>query len=221
MRTRTSLLPALAAIVIIVASGYVHGVWSFRWSAAREVHEAAEKLARVPMQIGDWSGTDTPLDDRQIRIARIDASVSRRYVNTKTGQVVSILLVCGRPGPISVHTPDVCYAGAGFEVMGDRAKVSVDYGVPKPAEFWEIRVDKTAAGQNDSLAIDFGWSSGGAWTAPAVDARLRFAGYPVLYKMYVIRDRPRPEISRGSDPGVDFLKAMLPQLQQILDGSTV
>ena len=127
--------------------------------------------------------------------------------------------VSGRPGPISVHTPDVCYPGAGFQVVGGREKVSVDYRGPAPAEFWELRVDKETATQSNSLAIDFGWFAGGTWTAPTVDARLKFAGYPVLYKMYVIREQRKSDRPRSADPGIEFLRDFLPELQRALAGT--
>jgi hypothetical protein len=218
MRTETPLLPAVATVAILLGSGYVHGLWSFRWSAAGEVRAAAERLAAVPAAFGDWSGTDAPLDDRQAKVGRIDASVSRRYVNARTGRAVTILLVCGRPGPIAAHSPEVCYTGSGYEVEVERAKVAIDYGGPRPAEFWSIRVAKPDAAHPERIIVDYGWFADGVWTAPAGEARLYFAGHPVLYKLYAIREQPRADDRPDFDPTADFLGEFLPRIQVVLGG---
>jgi hypothetical protein len=218
MCTKTTLLPAVATVAILLGSGYVHGLWSFRWSAAGEIRAAAERLAAVPAAFGDWSGTDAPLGDREAKVGRIDASVSRRYVNARTGRAVTILLVCGRPGPIAAHSPEVCYAGGGYEVEGERAKVAIGYGGPRPAEFWSIRVAKPDAARPERITIDYGWFADGVWTAPAGEARLHFAGHPVLYKLYAIREQPRADDRPDFDPTADFLGEFLPRLQVALGG---
>ena len=46
-----------------------------------------------------------------------------QYENTKSGTKIGLLLVCGRPGPVSVHTPDICYPGAGYEMVQARPMV--------------------------------------------------------------------------------------------------
>jgi len=220
MSSKPSLLIAGIAAILIVATGYVHSVWSFRWSAARELKAAGEKLSRVPLVIGDWTGKDSPLDERQASVGRIYASVSRQYVNAKTGRAVSILLLCGRPGPLSVHTPEVCYGNSGFTIAGDRSKMAVDYPGAAPAEFWALKVSKADPVRPERLIIDYGWFSDDHWSAPEIDARFVFAGQPVLYKLYTIREQDRVEESGVPDPSADFLKEFLPALQKILSGST-
>lgn len=219
MRLKTTSLLSIAAVAIIVSSGYVHGLWSFRWSAEAELEAAAEKLSRVPMSFGDWTGVENPIEERQLQVGRIAASVARIYTNTKTGQKISFLIVCGRPGPISIHTPDVCYGNSGYVAEGGRSRLSIDSGGPRPAEFVAIRMKKPDPIKPSTLAIDFGWFAGGGWTAPLTDARFRYAGYPVIFKMYVIREQTRPDDRNDFDPNGEFLKAILPELQKILGAS--
>jgi hypothetical protein len=216
MTSKNSLLIAGIAIAMIVGSGYVQGVWTFRWSEARELHAASEKLAKVPLILNDWTGKDTPLDSRQATLGRIHASVSRQYVNAKTGQSVTVLLLCGRPGPLSVHTPEVCYAGSGYEVAGNRSKVVVDYPGGGPGEFWAIKVSKPDPVRPERLGIDYGWFARNHWAAPDMDARFAFSGQAVLYKMYVIHEQDRSDESGTVDASSQFLKDFLPTLQEIL-----
>src|SRR5947209_2410247 len=134
------LLPVLTVVVIVTLSGVVHGVWTNRWGTAKAVQEAAEKLEKnVPMTIGEWDGQAKEMTEREIAIGEIDGYVSRSYVNRRTGSMVSLLIVCGRPGPISVHTPDVCYGGAGYEQVGPTPR----YAAPgMPAEFKVLQLRK-------------------------------------------------------------------------------
>ena len=47
----------------------------------------------------------------------------------------SVLLVCGRPGPVSVHTPDVCYAGVGYAMENPPVLYQPPSATPS-GEFW-------------------------------------------------------------------------------------
>lgn len=218
MSPKRKIIPAAIALIVILGAGLVHGVTTFRWTAASELKAAGEKLTKIPLTIGDWVGKDAPLDKRQETIGQISASVSRQYVNTKTGQAVTILLVCGRPGPISVHTPEVCYAGSGYEIASERKRESFDYGDSKAAQFWSIKVNKPDVMHPERMIIDYGWFAKQAWSAPEADARFSFAGVPVLYKLYTIREQARPNDRSGTDvdPAGDFLKDFLPVLQKTL-----
>ena len=113
-------IPYVLVLLILVTSGAITGIWTRRWETPPEL--AARNLASiglVPETIGDWTGLSQQLDPRVMEIAEIDGYLMRRYVNDR-GDAVSVLLVCGRPGPISVHTPDICYAGIGYEPVGGR-----------------------------------------------------------------------------------------------------
>ena len=85
-----------------------------RWNQSEVVVRAAARCADVPRTIGDWEGADQQLDSRQIALAKIYGYVMRRYVHRKSSDAVTVMLVCGRPGPIAVHTPDICFQGGGF-----------------------------------------------------------------------------------------------------------
>src|SRR5262245_32289500 len=106
--------PALVAVALVVVSGLVHGFWTDRWSTSHAPAEAAERLARVPLDAGEWQGQDLPNATRFTEA--ITGQMYRRYVHRSTGSVVTVALICGLPGPVSIHTPDVCYKAGGYEV---------------------------------------------------------------------------------------------------------
>jgi hypothetical protein len=116
------LLPPLAATVLIVTAGVVHGFWADRWVPAAEPQKAADRLATVPLTVGEWDGSDPEKPGESV--PGVVGSLQRRYVNRVTGAAVVVALVCGRPGPVSIHTPDSCYTASGYD-FGTRAPLAV------------------------------------------------------------------------------------------------
>jgi len=209
-------LPVLSAFVLLLASGYVYGLRTDRWKTSRELEQAVECLQRVPSRLGDWEGTDGTIADRELQIARIAGYVRRTYHNQRTGATVSVLLVCGRPGPISVHTPDICYRGAGFEMAEAISTRTLDCGSGSPAaECFTSKFVKRTATVQTNLRLFWCWSGQGAWTAPA-NPRLSFAALPALYKLYVSHEMSREDERVEEDAGLGFMQQFLPELQKAL-----
>ena len=68
--------------------------------------------------IGDWQGTSFELSAKDQATAA-SFCLARRYSNPTNGATVSVLLLGGVPAKISVHTPDVCYSGAGYTLNSE------------------------------------------------------------------------------------------------------
>lgn len=199
-----------SGILVLVFSGVVHGLWTDRWTDKSDLVEAAAGLGKLPLNLGDWQGENLPLaDEGKTTMA---GTLSRRYVHRTTGKAVSIYVGCGRPGPVAVHTPEVCYAGSGFEV--ERAQgfaVPVGPGMPR-GEFWTARFLKEKAAARTNLRLFWSWYADGQWKV-ADNPRLAFAGQRLLYKLYVIREIAGGEESIESDPCVDFMRQLLPAME--------
>lgn len=211
----------LAALVIIVASGAVQGFWTGRWSVSRDLERRVAELKNVPQKIGDWEGTENPLDPRVLREAGIAGSVSRHYRNRRTGDAVSLLLVCGRPGPISVHTPEICFRGTGFEPSGETKRVSAGSGSSSVDDLWAAEFTKPGTVLPQRLRILYSWNANGTWKA-SQNPRWDFGGFPALYKLYVVQELPAGVRDQSSeeDLGLDFVHALLPLLSKTLFSKT-
>lgn len=207
----------LASIAIVLVAGYVQGARVGRWSQSKDLTDALARIDRVALDVGDWRGKPFEFDVNQLKQAEILGHLARRYENTRDGSALTVLLVCGRPGPISVHTPDVCYAGIGYEPSDEPASVPIpgEEGTQGRDVFTVTDFRKTASPVPAPLRIFWSWSDGGPWRTPE-NPRLTFAPSPYLFKMYVIRDGVAPGLKPANDPAVSFLKAMLPEFRKSL-----
>src|SRR5579885_2068669 len=110
----TRILPIVTAVVALIAGGVVHGLWTDRWVAKPDPADAAGRFDALPMTLGDWEGEALHASPRELQ--GLSGYLARRYVNRDTGDAVTVALMAGRPRVVSIHTPDVCYAGSGYEV---------------------------------------------------------------------------------------------------------
>jgi hypothetical protein len=208
------LLPIIFLVVLTVY-GIAEGLWTNRLFPSEDLERAASRVSRVPRTVGDWEGTDQELDARQVARAEMTAYVSRRYVNSRTGAAVNMLLVCGRPGPTSLHSPDICYAGAGYQAAGPPVRKPIARKAEDPlGDFWVGQFRK-AGPVPEALQIFWAWNGAGTWQA-ADRPRFQFAHHAALYKLYVVRQLPRADEPAAEDPAADFLAHFLPELQRAL-----
>jgi hypothetical protein len=207
-------LPLLTGLALLSLAALVHGVWTGRWQPSHALEEAVARVRDVPLSFGDWRGEELPPDREAFARAGAVGYWMRQYRNGQTGEAVTVLLMCGRAGKMAVHTPDLCYGGVGYEVVGEPAREAVP-GVSPAAAFWGARFRKPGPAGDSALRIHWGWRARGAWEAPE-RPRWHFAGAPFLYKLYVVRDATAdgPE----GDASLPFLQALLPELEKTLFG---
>ena len=164
----TRIVTTIAATALILACGVVHGFWTDRWQAPAETAAAAARMDALPMEVGDWVGS--AVEVKNPRAGGVAGTLQRRYENHRTGEAVQVYMVCGRPGPVSIHTPEACYGASGF-VLGGKSKVAVR---EQGGDFWSADAVKDKAGQETRLRIYWAWNDGSGWTAPEGDPRWTF-----------------------------------------------
>jgi hypothetical protein len=201
-------IPLAAATAALVICGLVHGFWTQRWGASEALEHAVARLEHVPLQAGSWTALNVEADPEPFRQARAAGWWMRRYTRQGGKNAVLVILMCGRAGQMSVHTPDVCYRGAGYEMAGTQEQKTL----PGGAQYWFARF-RPATPTAPELAIGWAWSSDGRWQAPDAP-RLTFGGQPYLYKLYVVREAAA---SPGADPVIAaFLQEVLPVFDDTL-----
>lgn len=194
----------------LLAGGYVHGIWTDRWNDGSDLDAAAARLDRVPLKLGDWEGKRVERE-RDPRSGLV-GSETFQFTNLKTGKNVTVFLACGRPGPVSVHTPEVCYAGNGYEV--ERAE---KFTSPRPGlsgqSFFTSRLVRKRTTEQNAQRIFWAWNGGENWEV-SDNPRFAFAGTSVLFKMYVIRELTGTTDNLENDPCVELLDVLTPALKK-------
>ena len=132
---------------------------SNRWGPSPDTLAAAAKLAEIPQRFGDWRQQGADELDKSSRDKLQPAGYFvRRYENRQTGDIVSVTLLLGRPGPISVHTPEVCFGSRNYETRSQRKQVAIAGSGGTTDEFWSLDY-KVNDLRGDMLRVYYGWSA--------------------------------------------------------------
>jgi hypothetical protein len=206
-------LAVIFGLALLLAGGLVHGLYAERWQTSTALEDAVAKLPNVPIEIGGWQGTDEKMDEQEFAMAGARGYWARLY--RKDGKEFQAILMVGRSGRMSVHTPEVCYRGAGFDLYGKpslytaRGQDGAELG-----SLWSATFVKPGA-VNTELQLLWAWSDGSQWTAPA-NPRWSFAGRPALYKLYLSQNVSGQSGDAAAKTRDDFVRAFLPALRQAL-----
>ncbi len=210
-------LAIVLAVGLTVFSGILQGRMSNRWGIAVDTKAAADKLEEIPNEFGDWRlKSSDELGRDALEQLQPAAYWVRTYQNRRTGDVVNVTLLLGQPGPISVHTPEVCFGTKNYENRGERQKVAIHGPTGGDDEFWALDF-KTISMRGDLLRTYYAWSSGDRWLA-LKDARFWSAGLPYLYKIQLSSLLP-PETTdtkSSDDPCRNFLQEFVPATKKYL-----
>ena len=145
--TDRRVMSALIAAVLLFGSGIVHGTLTHRWQAATKTDGPESRLQLVPRTIGDWDSQDSKISDAERKMAGLTHDLSRTYTNRRTGDAVTVVLMCGPTGPIAVHPPTACYRGAGYQQSGTTRETVIELPVAEVVRLQETRSET----QNRSL----------------------------------------------------------------------
>jgi hypothetical protein len=211
-------LPALALLLLLAATlgaGSLHGRLTGRWGLNSNAALAAEQLlSGLPAEAGNWRlRHESELDPEVVKILQCPAHISRVYEHRQTRDVATVAVLLGPPGPIAVHTPEICYSSRDFQVTGERRKVTIR-GAGGEHSFWELPL-KTTNVHAESLSVLYGWSTGSLWEA-ARYPRFGYGGFSHLYKLQVAVTSNPAAKAAAFDAGRDFMDSFVVQLQSRL-----
>lgn len=210
----TRLTAFLLGLTLLLAGGVVHGLSGDRWQSSTALPDACAKVPDVPKEVDGWIGEDQPTDEKEYAQAGAQGYWSRIY--RKDGKGFLVILMAGHAKRMSLHTPEVCYRGAGFELHGQptlytaRGTSADELGV-----FWTANFVKGGV-IDTNLQMTWGWSDGASlWSAPA-NPRWTFRGLPALYKLYLSQEVTGVGSDVAAKSRNEFLRAFLPELNRTL-----
>ncbi|HZN35739.1 MAG TPA: exosortase-associated EpsI family protein [Pirellulaceae bacterium] len=197
-----------------LGSGWLHGRLVNRWGQASPLATAAARLqGGLPDHLGHWQLVKThELEEGVADILQCAAYLHGVYTNDQTGDTIVVALVAGPSGPISVHTPEICYSAQNYEIAGDRELMKVRDLHGNTHQVWQVFANSRDSAR-PNLRVIYGWSRGANWEAVA-GPRFAYAGLPVLYKLQLAGPAREHRSSQPSaDACQDFLSEFLAQIQ--------
>jgi hypothetical protein len=206
-----SLSPWLAlpiALAVVLASGALYGKYAQRWGPPADLLVAASAVAGLPDRVGAWDRIeDVPMEQSTLEMLECAGYINRKYQHRATGQVINLSVIVGPPGPIAVHTPEICFSSRAYEQQSARTAVELVGREDVRHSFWRLDF-KSRNVLAVGLRVYYAWSRGEAWVA-AKSPRYEFAAAPGLYKLQLAAPVAPGLESEQTDPGKEFLQDLV------------
>lgn len=217
---------AVLACLMVGASGVVRAWQDQRFEAMRTATVAPSfPLASLPSMVGPWrsrGGSDSGLDPRIARIAGSTDSLTRTYVDDRTGVTLEVLVLYGRGELLSQHTPEVCYPALGYLASDSPAfhQVPLNWAggpvSPTPAPVFRALLYERRGKSLERQEVYCAFRQQGRWL-PDVDGNWKTLSLePGLYKVQVQRrvaDQER-RVLDVSNPTAEFLSLFIPAIER-------
>ncbi len=201
---------------ITLLSGYVHGRLSNRWGPPADMLAAAKRFEKLPKQFGQWRmNSSSKMTEHVVTMLECAGYINGSFINDHTGEQVNAFIILGPPGPVSVHTPEVCYSSRHYDIEGKRARVKIGEGKGLD-EFWALTLKSTDVNK-DMLRVYYAWSDSEHWNAPE-SPRFTYGGSGMLFKIQLAAYLPPETDIATADTCRRFLEAWLPVVNPILLG---
>lgn len=215
MNWKSLAVPVSLVLVILVIGTLVEAHFTDRWVKmdSEQLDRFAEAIDRVPLVIGNWEGTDDAISDEEFRATNCKNYLSRQYVNRDTGEHVTLYLVAGTARHVTIHTPDRCYRGSGFQRDGKVESYVMALGGQEENPEFSTAVFRKP---DNAQRVFWTYSDDGNWYGPGSSniAKVKFGGRPALFKIYLIG----PPTSVEESVANRFVSDAFPLINEILFG---
>jgi len=132
---------AVAASFLMFASGVGYRVLAQWLEGPTDVEPLSpDALARLPMQIGEWSGTEMPMGDDIVEATDTDAHISRAYSRYNASEYIRLYVAYGvKARDLMPHRPEVCYTGNGWTIIDrDTLELPLSDGTKLPCNVFQF-----------------------------------------------------------------------------------
>jgi hypothetical protein len=188
--------------------------WQFAALAAT-IDRPPFNLAEIPRTMGDWVSRvdeDGQLDPEVAVLAGSSDYIVRTYLDKKSGDKITALAIYGKSSKVFVHSPDVCYPAAGYELV----KEAVDREMSVPGlkgtvhYRWSIFMKKVN-GISHYQETYHTFYYNGEWLADPAAQWKSFRYHPSMYRILI--DRPVSGLSDETHrPTEDLLRQLMREI---------
>jgi EpsI family protein len=138
---RSVIIAAVTASLIMFGFGTTYRTLTARLMNPADISPMSpDALETLPMQIGDWTGQEEPLDEAIIEATDTDAYISRKYSRYNASERVLLYIAAGkRARDLMPHRPEVCYTGAGWtRVNSNSVELPLDDKTTLPCSVFQF-----------------------------------------------------------------------------------
>jgi len=207
-------------VAITILGGVLQGTLANRWGTPADMEAAAARVdalkESMKQPFGDWRLVKT----EKMTDVVVNTLECRNYINfscrnDQTGHVVNGFIVLGPPGPISVHTPEVCYSSQDYEKNENRVAAPIEIDGEQNDVLWTLKMRSRKDVERKQLRIYYGWATDSYWTNPE-EPRVTYGGEDYLYKIQLATELSLDIDISNTDPCKEFLRAFLPRVREHL-----
>lgn len=204
--------------LLLVISGGIRLWRDWKFAALAAQGEACPfPLADLPQSAGGWrtdAASAVKLDPEVAISAGASQDIVRNYVEAKSGDPASALILYGLAAAVSLHIPDVCYPAAGYQLVKGPIDHSITVpGVKEPVRYRWAVYTKREGGINRYEEAYYTFEHGGVWKPDVSDRWKLFRYVPGLFKIQIWH-----QVSSLAEDGQGPCEALLAELiRQIND----
>ena len=164
--------------------------WQFQ-SLLKESEVPPFALGEIPKVLGAWhaiEGSENTLEPEIARIAGASDHLIRTYVDEKSGQTATVMILYGLAYIVWAHTPEVCYPATGFKSVSPSLDKDIDIRVPEKLTSARFRLQhfvKSKAGQTDYREVYYSFQNAGQWGLDMAKNWKSFRYQPGMFKVQV------------------------------------
>lgn len=208
----------VGAAVLLLASGFFRGAQANRLADSTGAEALSPfPLRDIPRTIDTWQvveGSETMLDPQTTRITGSTDHVVRTYRDEMTGVTLSVLILYGPAGPVTPHTPQVCYPASGFAPVGDTVDRNIEFGSGEVAAFRSSVFAKSGGRSVIFQTVYHSYELDGAWS-PTIENRNLRRRNPGVFKVQIQRRSFEQEIRGENEPIEAFVAKLLPVIEKM------
>jgi hypothetical protein len=177
-------------------------------------------LAQLPRVMGPWraaEGSEVQLDPELVLVAGASDHIVRDYVDEKSGERASVLVLYGLGPRVSTHSPEICYPSAGFQTV--RGPIDHAITVPDvqgPVRYrWAIYTKQVGhISRYEEAYVTF--LHRGDWLSESASSRWKMFRYdPGLFKIQISHAVSGLN-ENGAGPCEDLLREIVRQINDRL-----
>ena len=204
--------------LLLAGSGFYRGAQASRFRDETGYQaESPFPLVEIPKVIDNWQvveGSETKLDNQTTRITGSTDHVIRNYCDELTGVTLSVLILYGPAGPVTPHTPQVCYPASGFAPVGDVIDRTIRYGKDETADLRSSVFAKPVGRSVLFQTVYHTYELNGVWS-PTIDNRKLPRRNPGVFKIQIQRVSREREARGENEPIESFVEKLLPVIEKL------